>query len=235
MYHYFGNTPEDVATQFAKHFYTSAKSKPVLHVALSGGSTPKLLFDILAKNYATKINWSGVHLWWGDERCVSPMDDESNFKMTKERLLDHIAIPAENVHRVLGENDPKEEAVRYGSEIEKWLPLRNGMPKFDLIILGMGEDGHTASIFPHEMHLLKDSSICGVATHPVSGQKRITLTGKTINNADDIVFLVTGASKKEKITTIINKEKGCELYPATFIDPRQGKLGWYMDYAALGN
>ncbi len=235
MYHYFGHTPEEVADQFAQYFFTLTKNKKPFHVALSGGSTPKILFDIISKKYAKLIDWSTVHLWWGDERCVPPTDEESNYKMTKERLIDHVSIPEKNVHRVLGENDPEGEAVRYGQEMKALIPLTNGLPKFDLIILGMGTDGHTASIFPHEMNLLKEKAICAVGTHPDSGQKRVTLTGSTINNAADVAFLVTGTNKKEKIATILNKEQGCDLYPAAFVNPKEGKLGWYMDYAALGN
>lgn len=235
MYHYFGQTPEEVADQFAKYFLNLAKDKKAFHVALSGGSTPKLLFDLIAKKYSKSVDWSTIHLWWGDERCVPPTDDESNYKMTKSHLINHISIPEKNVHRVLGENDPEEEAIRYGQEIAQYIPASNCLPKFDLIILGMGTDGHTASIFPHEMNLLKSPAVCAVGTHPDSGQKRVTLTGTTINNAADIAFLVTGANKKEKIATIFNKEQGCDEYPAAHINPPKGKVGWYLDYAALGN
>jgi len=172
-----------VAEAFADFLAKEIAKSSIFHVALSGGSTPKLLFAHLAKEYADKIDWKKVHLYWGDERCVAPTDDESNYKMTNELLLKNISIPFDNIHRVLGRRDPQEEAIRYGKEIEWCLPLENTMPVFDLIILGMGGDGHTASIFPHEMNFVTSNKTCIVATHPTSGQKRVSLTGKIINQA----------------------------------------------------
>lgn len=219
---------QEVAAAFAKYLAAQIAPAKVFHIALSGGSTPKVLFQILAEQYATKIDWSKVHLFWGDERCVPPDHSESNYGMTKEKLLDHISIPFVNIHRVLGRRDPAEEAIRYGKEIQWSLPEKNGLPVFDMVLLGMGSDGHTASIFPHQMELLSAPTICGVATHPDSGQKRITLTGKVINQAQQIHFLVTGASKKEKVQAIFNKTGNYEAYPAAHIQEAK----WWMDEAA---
>jgi len=179
------------AKAFADFLIDFVASRERVTVALSGGSTPKLLFDLLAQE-PESIDWSKVHLFWGDERCVPPNDDDSNFKMTKEHLLDHIQIPESNIHRILGENDAQEEANRYGDEVSAHCEMVDGLPSIDLMILGMGDDGHTASIFPHEMELLTSESVCAVATHPTSGQKRVTLTGSVINNAAVVAFLVTG-------------------------------------------
>ena len=143
-------------------------------------------------------------------------------------------MPEANVHRVLGENDPVQEAQRYGKEIEDGLPSANGLPQFDLIILGMGADGHTASIFPHEMELLDSKEVCAVATHPESGQKRVSLTGQVINNARVVTFLVTGASKAEKVVEIFNQSGDWKSYPASYIKPDSGELTWYLDKAANG-
>ncbi|GAB5522980.1 MAG: 6-phosphogluconolactonase [Roseivirga sp.] len=225
-------TPQAVAEAFANHFIALAKANKTLSVALSGGSTPKILFDLLAELHATAIDWSGIHLYWGDERCVAPTDSDSNYKMTLDHLLSKIDFPAQNVHRVLGENDPAGEAINYGNQIETNLPAANGLPQFDLIILGMGGDGHTASIFPHEIELLNSHHTCEVATHPESGQKRITLTGKVINNAKEICFLVTGAGKTEKIDEIFHQTGDWKAYPASYIEPADGKLTWFMDEAA---
>jgi 6-phosphogluconolactonase len=225
---------KELAAHFAEFFLKESNKKDVFHVALSGGSTPKILFELVALEYKDKFEWQNIHLWWGDERCVPPTDNESNFKMTKDLLIDKVNIPAGNIHRVLGENDPQNEASRYTKEIQQSVPTKNGLPYFDLIILGMGSDGHTASIFPHEIELLHSEKVCEVATHPESGQKRITLTGATINNAAEIAFLVTGSNKKEKIQEIFNKESNYLQYPAAHIQPKEGNLSWYLDEAAAG-
>lgn len=225
-------TPQAVAEAFADHFITLARTNDTLSVALSGGSTPKILFDLLAEHHANSIDWSNVHFYWGDERCVPPTDSDSNYKMTVDHLLSKIDFPDENVHRVLGENDPVEEAISYGNQITANLPAANGLPQFDLIILGMGGDGHTASIFPHEIELLDSDHVCEVATHPENGQKRVSLTGKVINNAANVCFLVTGAGKAEKVEEIFHKTGNWERYPASHIEPVEGDLIWWMDQAA---
>ena len=227
------DTPQAVAEAFARDLVQRIAAADQLTIALSGGSTPKLLFDHMAAEYAD-IDWSKVHLYWGDERCVPPTEDDSNYKMTVTHLLSKIDMPEANVHRVLGENDPVQEAERYGKEIEDGLPSANGLPQFDLIILGMGADGHTASIFPHEMELLDSKEVCAVATHPESGQNRVSLTGPVINNAKTVTFLVTGASKAEKVVEIFNQSGDWKSYPASYIKPDSGELTWYLDKAANG-
>jgi len=217
-----------VAEAFAKYLAEQIKEANIFHIALSGGSTPKILFQLLAEQYVNKIDWEKVHLYWGDERCVPPTDVDSNYGMTKEKLLDHIPIPFVNVHRVLGSRNPEEEAARYGKEIQWCLPKKEDVPVFDLVILGMGGDGHTASIFPHQMELLTVDTVCGVAIHPESGQRRVTLTGKVINQAKQVHFLVTGASKKEKVQEIFNQTGNYKAYPAAHIE----KAVWWMDEAA---
>ncbi|MFY0605831.1 MAG: 6-phosphogluconolactonase [Cyclobacteriaceae bacterium] len=226
------DTPKETAEAFGDYLMKQAASTDSYHCALSGGSTPKILFDYLSDKYADSPLWSRIFFYWGDERCVPPTDNESNYKMTKERLLDKIDIPAENILRVHGENDPKKEADRYANEIMEHAPIMKGLPVFDMVILGMGEDGHTASIFPHEMHLMSSERLCEVATHPTSGQKRVTLTGHVINSARDVVFLVTGDGKKDKVKEIFKKEGEYTTYPAAHIFPMDGKLTWYLDAAA---
>ena len=225
-----------VAAAFANDFCEWVKSHPTdkakLTVALSGGSTPKLLFQELAKNYGDKIDWSRVHFFWGDERCVPPDDSESNYGMTKELLLDQIDIPAENIHRVLGEATPAEERVRCEQEINEHVAMNDaGVPQFDLMILGMGGDGHTASIFPHEIEFLKSNNVCEVATHPESGQKRITLTGKVLTASARVAFLITGAGKASVMAEIIGQSGDWQTYPAAHIKT-SGPLVFYLDDAA---
>lgn len=219
-----------VAEAFASDlFQFVAKAEQTVHIALSGGTTPALLFDVLAQEYAEKMPWEKIHFWWGDERCVPPTDEQSNYKMTVDHLLSKITMPAENIHRVKGEWNPDEANQAYIEEIQKSIPQTNGWPEFDLIILGMGNDGHTASIFPHQIQLLNDENICAVATHPESGQKRVSLTGKVINNAKEVSFLVTGKSKTDRVSEIFNKLDGYKDLPSTYIQPTHGQLTFYFD------
>ncbi|MBT8186571.1 MAG: 6-phosphogluconolactonase [Croceitalea sp.] len=223
---------KDVAEQFSAYFANLVDGKSDFHVALSGGSTPKIVFDVLAESYGKTIDWSKVHFYWGDERCVPPSDDESNFKMTQKHLFSKIEVSKDNIHRILGELEPLREAYRYANLIEMNIDLIDDIPQFDLIILGMGDDGHTASIFPHEINLWHDEKFCVVATHPDSGQQRISLTGKVINNAKEVAFLVTGPSKAEKVKSILDKSEGFEQYPAALVRPSSGKLVWFLDHSA---
>ncbi len=225
-------TKKDVAVDFCRYLAIVIANREKVHIALSGGSTPKVVFDELAANFQPDIDWKKVHLYWGDERCVPPTHDESNFKMTAEHLLSKIDIPAENVHRINGENPPGHEAERYGTLLDAELPKAMGLPQFDLVMLGMGDDGHTASIFPHEIQLWESQKYCEVAEHPDSGQNRITITGQLINNAAIVAFLVTGKSKAEKVRHIIKKESGHGELPASLVQPDSGKLLWFLDAEA---
>ncbi|MCB0517493.1 MAG: 6-phosphogluconolactonase [Lewinellaceae bacterium] len=224
-------SPQAVAEAFAVFFQKWVADKNTFTVALSGGSTPKLLFRQLAEHYRERIAWDKLHFFWGDERCVPPDHADSNYRMTDEMLLRHIVMPPENIHRIRGEAEPVLEAERYAAEILDIVPLKDGWPAFDLILLGMGEDGHIASIFPDQMQLLDTSKVCAVATHPVSGQQRITLTGKVINHAAKVAFLVTGNSKRQVVKDIQGKTGAWEKYPAAHIKAR-GDLYWFMDEQA---
>ncbi len=218
-----------VAEQFSTYFANKVEEASTFHVALSGGSTPKVVFDVLSENFSDKINWSKVHFYWGDERCVLPTDEQSNYKMTVDHLFSKIAVPRFNIHRILGESDPIPEAMRYANLLEINLDRVEGIPQFDLVILGMGDDGHTASIFPHEIGLWDAEDHCVVATHPESGQKRVSINGKVINTAKEVTFLVTGAGKAEKVKAIVEKTEGFEAYPASLVNPDSGNLVWFMD------
>lgn len=225
------NNKQEVAEYFSKYLEQLITEKDKLSVALSGGSTPKVVFDHLSNHYA-HLDWSKVHFFWGDERCVPPGHEESNYKMTVDHLLSNIDIPSENIHRIKGENDPLSEAKDYSEQLNGLLPIVQDIPQFDLVILGMGGDGHTASIFPHEIQLWDSDKLCEVAIHPDSGQKRITLTGQVINNAQQVAFLVTGGDKKEKVIEIMNHTELSRNYPASLVAPTSGKLLWFLDNAA---
>ncbi|MDA3816517.1 MAG: 6-phosphogluconolactonase [Prolixibacteraceae bacterium] len=218
-----------IAEEFAATLQKLAQknnNKPV-HVALSGGSTPKAIFKYLSENYGTKLNFPNLHFWWGDDRCVPPTHDDSNFKWANKLWLSPTGFTDVQIHRIKGENNPEAEAKRYAEEIKKFVQTENGWPVFDLILLGLGEDGHTASIFPNQMELLKSDNYCEIATHPQSGQKRVSFTGHLINNAQKVIFLATGTSKSKKVKQVID-ERDLSL-PATHIKPAKGKLVWWTD------
>lgn len=224
---------DDLTQSFTSWFIDIASEKGQLTVALSGGSTPKRLFDYWASLPKDTIDWRKIKLFWGDERCVPPNDEDSNYKMTKERLLDLISIPQENIFRIHGENAPDEESERYSLTLNHNIKSESGIPVFDIMILGMGDDGHTASIFPHEMSLWDSQSNCVVATHPTSGQKRVSVTGKVINASKHVVFLVTGDNKAEKVKEIFEyPEESKNKYPAARVNPDSGSLTWFMDEKA---
>jgi 6-phosphogluconolactonase len=229
-------SPYELAMSFAEELVhtinESLKIQKYFTIALSGGSTPELLFKILSDKYAKKVPWQFVHFFWGDERCVQPTDPESNYGMTFRVLLSRIRIPKKNIHRIKGEDDPLQEAVRYSDEISRFTEKRDGWPRFDLVLLGLGEDGHTASVFPGNTRLIESDKICEVAVHPVSGQKRITITGRVINNAHQVTFLVTGRKKAEVVEKILKNIPPVKNYPASFIVPVYGSLSWFLDQEA---
>lgn len=230
-------TPAILAESFAADLVImltelAGKNKAVT-IALSGGSTPELLFTVLGDKYCNSVAWEFVHFFWGDERCVPPDNSDSNFGLAKRTFLDKIAIPSSNIHRINGENNPSDEALRYSSEITSFTLKKNGLPSFDIVLLGLGEDGHTASIFPGHISLLTSDKICDVAVNPYSGQKRITISGKLINNAAHIFFLATGQKKAEIIKNIFKKNSASLNYPASYIVPFYGQLQWYLDNDAV--
>jgi len=221
---------EQLAEAFAAYLIQKIRSKPGgFHLCLSGGSTPGLTFEVLAAEYKQAVPWNEVYWYWGDERCVPPEDAQSNFGMTQEKLLSKLAVDPEKVLRIQGEDTPAEEAKRYAEVLDDKLPKRNFLPSFDLLMLGLGDDGHTASIFPHEMDLWEGDDYCVVATHPDSGQNRISLNGALINNAKEVCFLVAGENKAEVIADLYFKKVGYDEYPSHRVAPSSGQLQWFLD------
>lgn len=216
---------------FTHHFMSLLSLKEgEFCVALSGGSTPKIWFEELAKNHREDIDWNQVHFYWGDERCVPPDDTDSNYGMTKKYLIDQISVPKENIHRIFGEQAPERAAELYEKELSLLSP-GNTIPTFDLVILGLGDDGHTASIFPHQIKLWDSEKLCVVASHPDTGQQRISLSGKVINAARSIAFLVTGDKKAEKVMEILKRKNTSTSYPASRVCVNNN-LCWFLDKPA---
>lgn len=208
-------------------------SEQMFNLAVSGGSTPRYFFTLLATDeFRNAIPWDYVRFFWVDERCVEPTDPDSNFGMTYDALLQYAFVPAGNIFRIKGEDIPENEAIRYADLLRNELPAKNGFPVFDLILLGMGEDGHTASIFPDNLSLLDSEKSVDVSVQPLTGQKRITLTGNSIKNAAEIVFLINGENKASLIKKILGKEAGAEKYPAYHIHDSLGNVCFCLDKEA---
>jgi 6-phosphogluconolactonase len=223
---------EHLALRILKLFKNAEKMDTDFHIALSGGRTPVLLFQSIVKNRDYIRNWSRIHFYWVDERCVPPDHAESNFRMVNDSLLKYIDVPQDNIFRIRGEDDPVNEAFRYGNMIRRYLPSRNSWPVFNLILLGMGSDGHTASIFPGQVELFAAEHICESTIQPVTGQNRITLTGNVINNAINIFFMVTGEDKSVMISKVFNPSEETDLLPVSHVKPVNGMVEWYIDHEA---
>lgn len=224
----------DAARALTEQFITwlNVDKNQDFHLAISGGSTPMILFQLWKDLYFDKIDWKRLQIYWVDERCVAPDDAESNYGMTKKILLDLAPIAPDQIHRVWGENAPDAEQIRYAAEVNATVPTTNGFPSFDLILLGMGDDGHTASIFPHQMELLTVNEAIAVAIKPNSDQRRITLTGKTIRNAKQVVFFVTGEGKAAILKEISDDATTAQNYPSYHIAKDSTKVIFYLDQAA---
>lgn len=199
------------------------------HVVLAGGSTPELLYGLLAED--DDIDWSNVHFWFGDERTVPPDDDESNFKMANGTLLSKIDVPPANIHRMRGEDDPDTAADDYADEIRRYVPMNvAGIPVFDFVVLGLGEDGHTASLFPDTTAVTEERESVVSNIVPQQDTVRITLTHPVLNAAAHVLFLVTGEAKVPALTAVLSGAD--DAPPAALIRPDPGELRWYVDEAA---
>lgn len=230
---------EEVAERFLTLALGNMSEKASFTVALAGGITPRLLYQKLCSDkYVEQVPWAKTFLFFGDERCVSHTDPESNYLLVKNTLASKVAIPTINVFRLEGQDtDPHEAAQHYEQTIKEFFGLKDGeFPSFDLMLLGLGPDGHTASLFPGTTALEETERICVANYVEKFGHYRITLTYPVINHAKNVFFLVTGASKADIVKDVLQGTQGC--YPAQFVDPKDGKgegggnLEWFLDKAA---
>ncbi len=204
----------------------SVAAKGRFTLVASGGSTPKFLYEAIAKQ---NLDWTKFHVFWGDERYVPVSDPLSNEGMTRQAWLNQVAIPAQNIHPMpTNEVDPAIAAQRYETHLQAFFQLTAGeFPQFDLILLGLGDDAHTASLFPHTDALSVSDRLITVGQK--DDQPRITFTASLINQAQQILFLVTGASKVEAVKAVMAETGNSDLHPSRLI---QGKATWLMDQAA---
>lgn len=213
--------------------------EPTFHIALSGGNTPALMFDVWAEEYLEATPWERLRFYWVDERCVGPTHPESNYGMTVTHLLSKVPVNPEQVFRIQGETAAQDEAGRqaaaeaecrrYASLIRREVPLKESMPMFDLVLLGAGDDGHTSSIFPGQEALLTTDELYAVGIHPVSGQKRVALTGKPILHASRVAFLMTGSGKAPVLKDM---EGTADTGPAAYVAHHAHEVTVFADDAA---
>ena len=204
-------------------------------VALSGGSTPKALYSILANDkYAQQLNWSKVHFLFGDERSVPPTHADSNFAMANAILFSPLHIPSAQIHRMRGEDPPETAAAQYETTLRHLTTAVPGQwPRLDLVLLGMGDDGHTASLFPGTASLTEQTRWVVPSTSPQGTRARVTLTLGVINHASVVLFLVAGRNKAAVVRRVLEQRPGDPgPYPAALIRPETGRLLWYLDRAA---
>jgi 6-phosphogluconolactonase len=203
-------------------------------LVLAGGTTPRRLYEVLAAPpYSSRQPWQDFHVFWGDERCVAPGRPESNFEMAKKALLERVIIPAANVHRIRTELEPPEAAGAYEQELRDFFALHpertaGGFPRFDLVLLGMGEDGHTASLFPGAEALEEEEKwVAAVGPRGEPEVARITMTLPVLNNADNVLFLIAGTIKQTIMREIIDRpEAAADRFPAARVQPK-GRLYWF--------
>jgi 6-phosphogluconolactonase len=202
------------------------------HVALSGGNTPRAAYELLAdESRAGELSWSDVFIYFGDERCVPPDDEQSNFRMAQKAFLDAVAIPAANVHRIRGEIDPVTAAADYAQI------LRTDMgdpPRLDLVLLGLGPDGHTASLFPGTPPDTDDDALVRAVYSESQSMWRVTVTPKVINAAQTVAFAVEGVEKTAILADVLEGLRDPTKYPAQIVAPEPGRLLWLVDELAAG-
>ena len=214
----------------------SIAARGVARVAISGGNTPKETFALLAdpaQPFCQRIDWSRLLLFWVDERCVPPTDPDSNYHMTRETLLSKLPLPEANIVRIEGELDPEEAAARYESALRNRFRLEGAeLPRFDLVLLGLGDNGHTASLFPHSDALDSMMRLAVPARVEAKNPWRVTLTWPVINHASQVIFQIQGAAKAEVLYNVLLGPWQPEVWPAQLIRPESGELTLLLDAAA---
>jgi 6-phosphogluconolactonase len=222
-----------LAQAFADAARTAVAQRRAFQVVLSGGTTPKAAYQLLASEpLRSQVDWSRVFVYFGDERCVPPGDPASNYRMAYDALLGAVPIPSENVFRMRGEIDPAIAANEYASLIRANL---GGRPQFDLVLLGLGENAHTASLFPGTPPDLDDNALVRAVNVASQNMWRITLTPEAINAARGVVFAVEGAAKAPALHAVLEGPRDAVQWPAQIVQPSHGTLTWLVDEAAARN
>lgn len=232
-----GQLSRAAAEEFVRRAQEAVRDKGVFTVALSGGSTPKSLYSLLSsesEDFRSRIPWSNIHFFWGDERHVAADDPESNYRMANETLLSKVPVPPGNVHRIRAENpDAALAAKEYEETLRQFFKLTPGqLPRFDLVLLGMGPCGHTASLFPGTEALNERERLVVAQWVEKFNAYRITMTPPVLNNAASVIFIVGGTDKAETLHAVLEGDDEPARYPAQLIRPTHGDLLWLVDEAA---
>ena len=228
-------TPEEVAAGAAEYITTLAeervRTRGRFTIALAGGSTPRRLYETLASPpYVKRLTWDRWVVFWSDERCVPPDHRESNYLMAKEALLDRVPVLESNVHRMRGEAPPQEAAEEYQRVLRQ--AFGESTPSIDLVLLGLGSDGHTASLFPGTDALREEERLVVANWIPQLEAHRLTFTLPLLNAAGEVAFLVTDASKAEVVQQVLQPAAGASAPPAALVQPASGRLHWFLSKAA---
>jgi len=227
---------ERAAQYFVEMVGEAVAGRGRARIAISGGSTPKSTFELLAdpnQPWRSRMPWSSLELYWVDERCVGPDDAQSNYRMTREALLDHVPLSPSQIHRIEGELDPHAAAHRYEADLRNNFRLEGAQcPRFDLVALGMGPDGHTASLFPHTAALHETKLLVTANQVAQMNTWRVTLTWPVINAARSVFFLIAGADKAEALNEVLTGQHDIERLPSQLIRPSSGILTLILDKAA---
>jgi 6-phosphogluconolactonase len=236
------SSPDSIARYALHEILVTAesaiKSRGIYSLVLSGGGTPEPLFRLFAAEpFRDTIPWQHIHLFWGDERCVPPDQPGSSYGQARSLFIDDVPIPPENIHRAKGERPPQEAAEDYRNQLAKFsgfLSQSDLIPRFDLVLLGLGSDGHTASLFPGKVPPEAEHETVIAVTADYDGRpaNRITMTPPVFNNARSILFLVTGESKAGAVAAVINGPHQPDQWPGQLIRPDSGQLTWLLDKTA---
>lgn len=219
----------DAATLFVEQAAKAVEERGQFLTALNGGSTPTRLFQLLATDYREKVNWSKVHIFWGDERCVPPDDPGSSYGQARDTLLSRVPVLDSNIHRIKGELDPEEASREYSLALSRFASHPHTFPRFDLVYLGMGEDGHTASLFPGSRVDVAEPTLPVTAHYQDRPANRVTLTQLVFNQARMVAFMAVGDKKAVTLAEVLSSRYNPDLYPAQRIEPKDGKLIWLVD------
>ncbi|MEP7292846.1 MAG: 6-phosphogluconolactonase [Chloroflexota bacterium] len=225
-----------VAAQFAAAAERAITTKGRFTVVLAGGSTPRDVYRLLASDdYAAAVEWEYTQVFWGDERCVPLNDPENNGRMARETLLDHVPIPTDHIHRIPSQLAPEDAALEYEQTLRTYFFERGlEQPEFDLVLLGLGAEGHTASLFPHSPVLHEQERWVAATYVERMNSWRVTLTPVALNSAAKVIFLVVGEEKAEALREILSEPKTPDELPAQIVDPPHGRVLWIIDQAAAG-
>lgn len=227
------------AETLLRHIVETLQTKDVYSIALSGGSTPRKLYALMADDteLGRQMPWERIHFFWGDERPVPPDHPDSNYRMAYAAMLSHAPIPPANIHRIRAENpDASKTAKEYARDMRRFFGITNGeLPRFNCVLLGMGSDGHTASLFPGSPAIGEEKRLVMANWVEKFNAYRITLTVPVFNNADLILFLVSGGEKAGALKAILEGDKEPDRYPAKLIQPSGGALIWFLDRFAASS